>query len=95
MVSADSRYVGECKNHSWTVSGNVPSAKMAFINEAAFYLSFLPPEKSRFIVMRKDIHPRRGKSLADYYYGSYHHLLNGVFIIEIDVDIHKIREIGR
>ena len=27
LVSADMRYVGECKNYSWTVSGNVPSVK--------------------------------------------------------------------
>lgn len=95
LVSADLRYVGECKNYSWTESGNVPSAKMGFVNEAVFYLSFLSPETVRFVIMRKDTHPRRRESLADYYYRTYRHLLNGVFIIEVDVGNGTLREIGR
>jgi len=27
LVSTDHNYIGECKNYSWTKSGNVPSAK--------------------------------------------------------------------
>ncbi|VVB96563.1 Uncharacterised protein [uncultured archaeon] len=95
LVSADSRYVGECKNYSWTEGGNVPSAKMGFVNEAVFYLSFLSPEIIRFIVMRKDIHPTRRESVADYYHRTYHHLLKGVFIIEVNVENGAIKEIGR
>ena len=95
LVSIDSRYVGECKSYSWTEGGNVPSAKMGFVNEAVFYLLFLSPEIVRFVVMRKDIHPRRGESLADYYYRTYHHLLNGVLILEVDTESGKLREIER
>ena len=32
----------ECKRYTWTETGYVPSAKIGFTNEAAFYLSFLP-----------------------------------------------------
>lgn len=95
LVSTNLRYVGECKNYAWTVGGNVPSAKMAFINEAVFHLSLLPPEKSRFIAMRKDTRPQSGESLANYYFRTYRYLLNGVFIIEIDPKSGTIREIGR
>jgi hypothetical protein len=42
LVSSDLLVIGECKSYSWTESGNVPSAKMGFVNEATFYLSFLP-----------------------------------------------------
>ena len=56
LVSTDSRYAGECKNYSWTESGNVPSAKMGFVNEALFSLSLLPSDTFRFVVMRKDVH---------------------------------------
>jgi len=87
--------MGECKNYSWTETGNIPSAKMGFVNEAVFYLSFLPPEIVRFVVMWKDTHPRRRESLADYYYRTYHHLLNGVLILEVDMGSGKLREIGR
>ena len=34
LVSTDVRFVGECKNYSWTETGNTPSAKMGFVNEA-------------------------------------------------------------
>ena len=37
VVSADNSIVIECKCYTWTESGNVPSAKMGFVNEAAFY----------------------------------------------------------
>jgi hypothetical protein len=95
LVSTDLCYIGECKNYSWTISGNVPSAKMAFINEAVLHLSLLPSEKLRFIAMRRDIHPESGESLADYYYRTNRYLLNGVFIVEIDTKDGRIREIGR
>lgn len=93
LVSSDLRYIGECKNYSWTKSGNVPSAKMGFVNEAVFYLSFLPKDTIRFVVMRKDVHPTRGETLADYYYRTYHHLLQGVLVLEIDVENDTTRKI--
>ena len=64
LVPSDSCYIGDVKNYSWSKSGNNPSAKMACINEAIFYLSFLPSEVVRFVVMRKDAHPNRKESLA-------------------------------
>ena len=93
LVSKDQKYVGECKNYSWTESGNVPSAKMGFINEATFYLLHLPRSTKKFIVMRKDICKKRKETLAEYYYRTNHHLLKDVFIIEIDIDSNKIKEI--
>lgn len=86
LVSSDLLYVGECKNHSWTESGNVPSAKMGFVNEAAFYLSFLSKDITRFIVMRKDVHPKKSETLAEYYYRTYQHLLQGIIIFEVDLE---------
>ena len=51
IVNMDKRIVIECKRYTWTVAGNVPSAKMGFTNEAAFYLSFLPDNYKKYIVM--------------------------------------------
>lgn len=42
IANKDGTVVVECKCYTWTETGNVPSAKMGFANEAAFYLSFLP-----------------------------------------------------
>ena len=36
IVSFDLGIVIECKRYTWTETGNVPSAKMGFTNEAAF-----------------------------------------------------------
>ncbi len=94
LVSSDLRLVGECKNYTWIESGNVPSAKIGFINEAVFYLSLLPKDTVRFIVMKKDIHPRRKETLAEYYYRTYQHLLEGVVLFEIDLENALIRKVG-
>ena len=94
LVSDDLYYIGESKNYSWTEGGNVPSAKMGFLNEAVFYLQHLPKDKKRFVVMRKDIDTKHTESLAEYYYRTNRHLLNGVLIFEIDVITETIRELG-
>ncbi len=95
LATSDLHYVGECKNYSWTEGKNVPSAKMGFVNEAVFYLTFLSPETVRFVAMRRDIHPATHENLAEYYYRTYHHLLGNVFIIEVDIESGEIKEIGR
>ena len=91
MASTNRKFVGEAKNFSWTESGNMPSAKMAFMNQAVFYLSHLPADITRFVVMPRDIRPRTGEPLADYYHRTYRHLLNGVLVIEIDTAQRKVR----
>jgi hypothetical protein len=85
LVSVDLRFIGESKNYSWTEGGNVPSAKMGFINEAVFYLQHLPKDKKRFVVLRRDVDKKHTESIAEYYFRTNKHLLNGVFIIEIDI----------
>jgi len=94
LVSTDLKYIGECKNYSWTESGNIPSAKMAFLNEAVFYLQHLINTQNRFLVLRKDMHERHVETLAEYYYRTNRHLLNGVFIIEIDIANNSVKTIG-
>lgn len=96
LVSTDTcqHYIGECKNYTWTKGGNVPSGKIASANEAVWYLSFLPDEKVRFVVMRKDTRPNKGESLAKYYYRTYRHLLRGVRIFEVDLENQRLKEIN-
>jgi hypothetical protein len=95
LVSEEMRYVGESKNYSWTEGGNVPSAKMGFINEAVFYLQHVSSDKKRFVVMRREVDDKHKESLADYYYRANKHLLNGVIIVEIESVITKaVRILG-
>jgi len=94
LVSTDERYIGECKDYSWTTTGKTPSAKIAHINEAVLFLSQLAPDVTRFIAMRKTTYPSKRESLAEYYYRTYHHLLSGILVIELDIEQNNIKMVG-
>jgi hypothetical protein len=89
-------FVGECKCYSWTKPGNIPSAKITLLNEAAFYLFNIPKKKNikKFIVMKRDFHKKRKETLAEYYYRTNKHLLNDIDIFEIDERTKKVRKIN-
>ena len=87
--------VVECKCYTWTETGNVPSAKMGFVNEAAFYLSFLDSSIDRSIVMAKSTHPKRTETLAEYYFRTNRHLLGDIKILEYDAKNDSMRLIGQ
>ncbi|MFA6099392.1 MAG: hypothetical protein WC750_00760 [Patescibacteria group bacterium] len=93
LVSEDGKIIVECKNYSWTETGNVPSAKTAFLNEAVLYLSHVPANSKKIIVLRKDNHSKRKESLAEYYVRTYFHLLNGVVVMELDTNDMTIKEV--
>ena len=84
IVAEDGSFAIECKCYTWTVTGNVPSAKMGFTNEAAFYLSFLPDTYEKYIVMLKATHKKREETLAEYYYRTYKHLIGKTKVAEYD-----------
>jgi hypothetical protein len=67
---------------------------MGFVNEAVFYLTFLPAEITRFVVMTKAEHKSRNERLADYYHRTYRHLLRDISIIEVDIVNKTLRNIG-
>ena len=93
-IVCDSKKIAvECKRYTWTVTGNVPSAKMGFTNEAAFYLSFLSDVYDKRIVMLRSVNSKRGESLAEYYYRTYKHLIGNIRIFEYDPDNDVMREI--
>jgi hypothetical protein len=94
LASEDGRFVGECKNFSWTDGGNIPSGKIAKLNEAVLFLSFLPPANRRFIAMRRDVRPMHKESLAEYYHRINAHLLRGIEIVEVDLNAGTARKIG-
>jgi hypothetical protein len=95
IVNSDLGIVIECKRYTWTAAGNVPSAKMGFTNEAAFYLSFLPDSFKKYIVMLEAHHPKRQESLAEYYYRMNHHLLGTVKVAEYDPEKKLLNIVGQ
>ena len=84
IVHSEKKIAIECKRYTWTVTGNVPSAKMGFTNEAAFYLSFLPDDYEKYIVMMRSLHEKRSESLAEYYFRTNKHLIGKIKIAEYD-----------
>ena len=84
----------ECKRYTWTESGNVPSAKMGFTNEAAFYLSFLPVKYIKYIVMYYSYNAKRAETLAEYYYRTYKHLIGNIHVLEYNPDEDIMRDLS-
>lgn len=83
-VSKDQSIVVECKCYTWTSTGNVPSAKLMGLNEAVFYMSYLPENVTKIIAMQRSCYPGKMETLAEYYNRIDGHLLNGIHIAEID-----------
>ncbi len=94
IVSEDLSIAIECKRYTWTETGNVPSAKMGFANEAAFYLSFLPDRFDKYIVMLRSYHEKRKESLAEYYFRTNRHLLGDIKVAEYDPKCGEMRVVG-
>lgn len=91
IVSDDQSIIIECKRYTWTETYNVPSAKMGFTNEAAFYLSLAKKSHKKYIAMIKSYNPKRKETLAEYYYRTNRHLLGDVIIAEFDPDTNDMR----
>lgn len=94
IVAEDDSIAVECKCYTWTETGNVPSAKMGFTNEAAFYLSFLPDTYEKYIVMLRATHDKRNETLAQYYYRMNKHLLGTTKVAEYDPKTNDFNVVG-
>lgn len=65
----------ECKSHTWTSSGNVPSAKITVWNEAMYYFSLAPSKFRKILFVSRDFNAKRGETLAEYYIRNYGHMI--------------------
>jgi hypothetical protein len=75
----------ECKSHTWTQGGNMPSAKMTVWNEAMYYFHVAPAHYRKIFFALK--HNRREMSLASYYLKTHGHLIpDGVELWEFDLE---------
>jgi hypothetical protein len=75
----------ECKSHTWTQGGNMPSAKMTVWNEAMYYFHVAPAAYRKIFFVLK--HYRREQSLAAYYLRTHGHLVpSGVELWEYDLE---------
>ena len=76
--SADPKLLIECKSHTWTTSGNMPSAKLTVWNEAMYYFTLAPRDYRKIFFVLQDFRNQGevwGESLAAYYIRKFVHLI--------------------
>ena len=87
LGSAEPPILVECKSHTWTTSGNVPSAKITVWNETMYFFHLAPKEYRKVLFVLRSFSDKRGESLAEYYVRTHDHLIpEGVEIMEFDGD---------
>lgn len=72
---ADPKIIVECKSHTWTAGGKVPSAKLTVWNEAMFYFHVAPPAYKKVLFVKHHRRAKGGESLLTYYRRTYGHLI--------------------
>jgi hypothetical protein len=63
----------ECKSHTWTETGNAPSAKLSVWNEAMLYFIAAPKEYRKMLFVLNN--EKKGISLAKHYMQRYGYLV--------------------
>jgi hypothetical protein len=77
----------ECKSHNWTITGNMPSAKVTVWNEAMYYFHLAPPGFRKVLFVLEARNSRQSETLAEYYVRVNGHLVpTDVSIIEYNTD---------
>lgn len=96
IVSEDGLIVVECKCYTWTEGGNVPSAKMATLDEAILYMNNIPYTAQKIIILKQVFHPEKDITLAEYFVDKKGHLMRDVSVWELadNWDFRVIRDKG-
>jgi hypothetical protein len=79
----------ECKSHNWTVTGNMPSAKVTVWNEAMYYFHLAPTNFRKILFVLEARHSRQSETLAEYYIRTNGHL------IPVDVSIFEYNPVTK
>ena len=84
----------ECKSHTWTSGGNVPSAKLATWDQAMLYFYLAPRSYRKIFFAKKDVNRKSKESLCHYYLRTHSHVIpDEVEFFEADEDKGKIEKI--
>lgn len=79
----------ECKAHTWTEGGNIPSAKITTWNQAMYFFYAAPSGFRKILFVLKDYCPKRKETLGQYYIRTNSHL------IPTDVEVWEFDEMKR
>jgi hypothetical protein len=75
MGSHEPKVIIECKSHTWTEGGNVPSAKLTTWDQAMLYFFLAPRSFRKLFVVKHDANPSTGESLLRYYLRTHSHVI--------------------
>ena len=75
LGSEDPKVIVECKSHTWTSGGNVPSAKMKNWAEAMFYFHMAPHDYRKIFVAERSVRRGRNESLLSYFLRTQAHMI--------------------
>lgn len=88
------KVVIECKAHTWTEGGNVPSAKMTTWNQAMFFFHAAPLGYRKILFVLRDFSKKRNETLGEYYIRTNHHLIpEDVEVWEYDEKLETAKKI--
>ena len=91
LGSRDPKVIVECKSHTWTSGGNVPSAKMKNWAEAMFYFHMAPQDYRKLFVVERSVRLGRPESLLTYFLRTQAHMIPpDVEFWELDCDEDKL-----
>ena len=94
LGSEDPRVIVECKSHTWTSGGNVPSAKMKNWAEAMFYFHMAPRDYRKIFFVEHRLRRGRSESLLSYFLRTQTHMIPpDVECWELDGDELVVHEI--
>lgn len=83
LATRERDVVAECKAFSWTVSGNVPSAKLAHLREDVENLRALGEGVARYLILDEARRSGREETLARYFVRLNEELLGPVNVLEL------------
>lgn len=69
------KVIVECKSHTWTSGGNVPSAKMTNWAEAMFYFSMAPRDYRKIFIVERSIRSGSDETLLGYFLRTRSHMI--------------------
>jgi len=75
LGSEEHKVIVECKSHTWTSGGNVPSAKMKNWAEAMFYFHMAPQDYRKIFIVERSLRHGRCESLLKYFLRTQFHMI--------------------
>lgn len=75
LGSLNDKILVECKSHTWTEGGNVPSAKITTWDQAMYLFYSAPRDYRKIFFVLKDYSLKRQETLAEYYIRTKYHLI--------------------